>query len=61
MRYVLAFHAEEPGISTEEQPSAEEMAEMQQLMTDFTDSLEAAGVMVAAEMLTPGAVANAHF
>nr|WP_225751611.1 YciI family protein [Pseudoclavibacter sp. Marseille-Q3772] len=58
MRYVLAFHAEEPGNTTENQPSAEEMAEMQQLMTDFADALEAAGVMVAAEMLTPSPTAS---
>ena len=38
--------------------SVEEMAEMQQLMTDFADSLEAAGVMVAAEMLTTSPTAS---
>lgn len=52
MRYALVFHAPEPG--PEGPPvSAEDIAEMQQLMTDYADALQEAGVMVAAEMLHP--------
>ncbi|WP_339391112.1 YciI family protein [Brevibacterium metallidurans] len=52
MRCSLVFHAPEPGAGAP-QPSAEDMEEMQRLMTDYADALEAAGVFVAAEMLAP--------
>lgn len=52
MRYTLVFHSPELGADGSH-PSAEEIAEMQQLMTDYADALHEAGVMVAAEMLHP--------
>lgn len=58
MRYMLVFHAEEPDVAEGERPSDEEMARMQQLMTDYADALEAAGILVAAEMLAPSADAS---
>ncbi len=54
MRYALVFHAPEPGADGP-QPTPEQFAEMQRLMTDYADALQAAGVMVAAEMLVPAA------
>lgn len=52
MRYTLVFHAPEPGADGPA-PSSDDMAEMQQLMTDYADALQEAGVMRAAEMLHP--------
>ncbi|MCL6422923.1 YciI family protein [Brachybacterium sp. JHP9] len=59
MRYLLAFHADHPDSTDEAALSAEVVAEMQQLMTDFANALETAGIMVAAEMLAPPAGAAA--
>lgn len=50
MRYALVFHAPEPGGSGP-QPTDEQIAEMQQLMRDYVSALNAAGVLIAAEML----------
>ncbi|AZT95609.1 YciI family protein [Brevibacterium aurantiacum] len=52
MRYSLVFHAPVPQEGGP-QPSAEVMAEMQKLMSDYADALYSAGVFIAAEMLEP--------
>ncbi len=57
MRYTLIFYAPEPGANGGEQPSAEAIAEMQRLMTEYADALDAAGALVAAEMFAPSASA----
>lgn len=57
MRYALMFHAPEPD-SDGPQPTDEQIAEMQQLMTDYVSALHAAGVLVSAEMLQPSTAAT---
>lgn len=51
MRYSLIINAPEP---TPGEVSAEAIAEMQKLFTDYADALHSAGVLVAAEVLQPG-------
>lgn len=54
MRYAMVFHSPEPD-DDGPRPTGEQIAEMQQLMSDYASALHEAGVLVAAEMLEPSA------
>lgn len=54
MRYAMVFHAPEPA-DDGPRPTEQQIAEMQQLMSDYATALHEAGVLVAAEMLEPSA------